>query len=400
MMVPLALMVVACGKTSSAGPGDDGGAADAPAEGGSTSGAGGAAAGGAAGTSTGGSNSAGTGGAAGEAASTDGAAGSSGAAGRGGSASTGAGGAGGSAARSGPSAGCGKALPQLVTLGSWSNLADEKARAGMPPPVSIKGPDGTTVARGFDVWVPQTYDKNTPARVIYEAAAASDTAELGGTSGYAYNTVDSASGQPTILVGLDYSLYTGAQAAVPSYDDLNPLSNDFAFFPFLHTFIENNFCVDLGRELFSGYRGGATLANQMTCAFPDVLRGVVEASGLEPPQQPTCVRGHPTAGLFLHDLDDVVDPLATILPACSRLLAQNGCSTTSCNPSDTSTSAAFATGPIPNAADPPSSLRCVQFDGCPAGAPVVLCISEVPARSDPYAPRWVTQLFWNFLSEL
>jgi len=406
MALPLALMVVACGKSSPAtkdGPGADAGAAGADAVTGSTAGTGGGAGGG-----TGGSSSAGDSGAAGARGSTGGAGPDGGGTGSDGSTSTGDTGADadGIATRSRPSPGCGKALDQLVAPGRWSNMADEKGRVGMPPPVPITGPDGTTVLRGFFVWVPTTYDANMPARVIYQGAGAGDTLDLGGTSGFPYNTVD-ASGQQTILVGIDYTLYTGTHAAVPSYDEFNPLSNDFAFFPFLRSFTENDFCVDLGRELFSGSSGGAALANQLTCAFPDVLRGVVEASGFEPSTLPTCAGGgRPTAALFLHDLNDAIEPIQAAFPSCGRMLAQNGCSVTDCDLSNPSSFTPHATGPFPSSAPPPGSLKCMQFNGCPAEAPVVFCttaLQESPiSRTNVYAGAapWITPLFWSFLNGL
>jgi hypothetical protein len=317
------------------------------------------------------------------------------------------------------SSGCGKAPPAALTsTGKWVVIADGAKADGYtgglpspdPAPISVTGPDGKTYDRGFYVFVPTTYDQTKPTRVIYEGAGCTDTGmddgeDAGGASGYPYQNVDAtnAGGEVTIQVGIQYDPTRGG-----CYDDQNPMSNDFAFFPILHHWVEQSFCVDLKRQFFSGYNSGARLANQMTCAFPDVLRGVAETSGGEPSAQPTCVTsGHPVASIFLHNINDTVAPFAGSLPACSRILGLNGCSMTSCTPSDTSVTTPY-TPPTFSAEDgAPTSLSCRQFNGCPTDAPVVFCTissSATAIRDDApggYPPGgWLPKLFWDFFSKL
>ena len=104
------------------------------------------------------------------------------------------------------------------------------------------------------------------------------------------------------------------------YDDQNPQSNDFAFFPLLHKFVEDNFCVDLGHQVWSGYSSGSWVGNQFTCAFPDVLRGFVFATGEEPPMQPTCVETtRPPASSCTRSTIRTTR-YSGVLPGCARLL--------------------------------------------------------------------------------
>jgi hypothetical protein len=316
----------------------------------------------------------------------------------------------------GMSSGCGKAAPALLTKkGAWVAIADGAMADGYthalpnpdPAPVMIKGPDGTTVSRGFYMWVPANYDPSKPARIIYEGAGCtSDSkvdsagADIGASSGWPYQTYDGANNEVTIQVGLQYDPARGG-----CYDDQNPMSNDFAFFPYLHQWVEQNFCVDLARQFFSGYSSGSWLANQMTCEFPDVLRGVVEATGGEPPQ-PTCMTNKPVAALFLHDVNDTINSFAGILPACTRVLGNNGCSTTSCsNPADTTVTTVYNAPTFAGSDGAPSSLKCRQFNGCPQNYPVVFCETTIPGDdlAHHFIPDigkpWIPKLFFDFISK-
>ncbi|HTA20933.1 MAG TPA: hypothetical protein VK989_16680, partial [Polyangia bacterium] len=263
------------------------------------------------------------------------------------------------------SGGCGMQPPALLTgKGKWVIIADGAKADGYkgtlpnpdPAPVVVGG-----VSRGFYMWVPTGYDPSKPTRVIYEGAGCTsdgtdNTADAGGSSGFPYQNVDTTNnnGEQTIQVGIQYDPARGG-----CYDDQVATSNDFMFFPYLHKWVEDNFCVDLKRQFFSGYSSGSWLANQMTCAFPDVLRGVAEATGGEPPAQPTCVTsGHPVASMFLHDTGDTINSFMGILPACTRILNLNGCSTTSCaNPADTTVTTAYTPPTFVQSDSAPGSLK-------------------------------------------
>jgi poly(3-hydroxybutyrate) depolymerase len=251
--------------------------------------------------------------------------------------------------------------------------------------------------RGFWVYLPANFDNTKPSKVIYEAAGCGDTSPAqGGTSGYPYQDVDTASPIQVIQVGLEYSRNDLC------YDNQSPTSNDFKLFPLLHQWVEKSFCVDKSKQYFSGYSTGAWVANQFTCAFPDVLHGFVFATGSEP-MQPTCVAGHPAAGLFLHDIADSANTFTSMLPGCARLLTQNGCTVKTC---DTQTMANTAlTTPYAVSASfvAPPSIKCVAFNGCPANAPVVWCTTNENSPPNHFLqaadPVWIKKLFWDFINK-
>jgi hypothetical protein len=262
---------------------------------------------------------------------------------------------------------------------------------------------GSPEYRGWWVYVPTGYDPSKPYTVIYNGAGADDPNWFhAGADGLGYWNVDS--GQ-AILVGLDYDTYTWNPG---SYDNENPNSNDFIFMPWLMTEIEDTFCVDTTREWMSGYAEGATLAQQFDCAFPGKLRGEVMVAGWEPgsqtdpytevtpkPALPTC-HSAPTAAFFVHDIDDTDNPYNSILPGCSRILQQNGCSNTTCDPFDTTLTTPY---PVPAGVNlATSNGTCVKFSGCPDEYPVVFCTTNYPPDHHSNDQNMgIATLFWEFI---
>ncbi len=304
-----------------------------------------------------------------------------------------------------PSAGCGR--PWTEVLGRWvsqpAGCGQGAGNQGTPgcqaiPPgsiVPVVATRGSAENRGWWVYVPNGYDPNKPYKVIYNGAGCGGGNFFNaGEDVYPYDTVDD--GQ-AILVGLDYDTYSDVPGC---YDDRDPQSNDFAFFPWLQSEIESALCVDTSHEFFSGYSAGAWLAQQLDCAFPEKLRGFVANSGCEPgapgypgAQYSPCV-DKPTAALYVHDFGDQDNTYACILPACARVLEQNGCGVTRCDPLDTSITTPYSP---PAGVTLPPGTACVQFNGCPAEYPVVFCVTHNQAMGN--GQNWgVVNLFWDFMN--
>jgi poly(3-hydroxybutyrate) depolymerase len=294
------------------------------------------------------------------------------------------------------SAGCGMALPTNVILGGWTDMADPGN--GNPPPIKAGN-----VNRGYWVYVPANYDKNKPYKVIYQGAGCgvpypngNGQSNKSGMGTYQpvwpFQNVDMGE---AIQVGIDYGY------SIPNcYDDHNPQSNDFTFFPILKTMIESTFCIDGSHVYLSGHSSGSWWTNQMTCAFGNEIRGIAVSTGGEPPQQPACVVGAHIASLFLHDINDQLNSYQGILPACARALKNNGCATTTCDPSNAATTTSW---PIPQGLTIPGKGQCVQFNGCPANSPVVFCTTT---NADPggqnhyeFVNSFIAPLFWHLLSQ-
>lgn len=278
------------------------------------------------------------------------------------------------------SPGCGKAWTQQT--GQFVEQTNVIVPGGAEPDGGPL-PPGSDV-RGYWVLVPNDYNPNTPYRVIYEGAGCSNPIVSSGMSVYQYQNVDN---DDAIQVGLDVD----PDRPDLCYDDRNPTSNDFYFFPWLMTHIESELCVDTKHEFISGYSTGAYLANQFGCAFPDKLRGQVLVSGGEPVSQPPCV-DHPIAAFFVHDVQDMDNKYPLVLPACARTLRQNGCASDDCSdPADSGSTVPYV---LPAAIASPPGTVCRQFTGC-GEDPVVFCTTYGYGHSDQSS--WVVPAFWDFM---
>jgi hypothetical protein len=311
------------------------------------------------------------------------------------------------------SPGCGMSLPANVMLGQFTDMADPGN--GNPPPIMVDN-----VARGYWLYVPPSYDKSKPYKVIYQGAGCGISYPNG--SGQSNKSGTGNGSQPVwpfqsvdmgeaIQVGIDYG-YNPARTNC--FDDSNPNSNDFMFFPVLKGIVENMLCVDPLHEYFSGHSSGSWMTNQMTCAFGNEIRGIAISTGNEP--SPPClneVKGAHIASLFLHDVNDQLNSYAGILPAVLRALNNNGCTMTggaqyaltdvqqalpSNNPAMTTP------WPIPQGLTIPGNGQCIQFNGCPvADSPVVFCTTT---NADPggqnhyeFVNSFIAPLFWHLFSQ-
>jgi hypothetical protein len=327
---------------------------------------------------------------------------------------------GGSSGSSGPpavtmSAGCGK--PLTVATGAWvsqpagcSQGNNNQGSAGcqvipVGGTVPATATEGSPENRGWWVYVPKGYDPTKPYKVIYNGAGCDDPNWFhAGADGFPYYNSDNAQ---AILVGLDYDTFSSSPGC---YDNRSKLSNDFTFFPWLMNEIESNYCVDTNHEYYSGYSSGGWVAQQLNCAFPDKLRAELAVTGCEPggaadpyntkgqDSQPTCV-SKPTAMLYMKDIDDTDNSYACMIPGCARVLAQNGCTNTKCDPTDTTITTPYPASSVPGVDLSVVSGTCVKFNGCPAEYPVVWCTTNyAPNHHDDDQRAGVVPLFWDFIT--
>ncbi len=310
------------------------------------------------------------------------------------------------------STGCGTA-PAIAT-GMWVRQpancdqgAAEKNCQAIPvgstpvlPPAAPKS--GDPEWRGWWVYLPSNYDPTKAYRVIYNGAGCFDADWFdAGNSVLPYNDVD---GNDAILVGLDYDTYSDLLGC---FDNRSPSSNDFKFMPWLMNTIETTYCVDTNHEFWSGYSSGGWVAQQFNCAFPDKLRGTAAVTGCEPGaagypgSQPPCVN-KPSATFFIKDVNDTDNTYACILPACERMLTQNGCmvngAVPKCDPMDKTITTPYT---VPTGVALPAKTGansgCVSFNGCPADYPVVFCYTTNQSHNDSTGWGGPT-LLWDWFS--
>jgi poly(3-hydroxybutyrate) depolymerase len=298
-------------------------------------------------------------------------------------------------------------VSQPTGCAQGNNNQGTTACQAIPPgsTVPAKAAQGSPEYRGWWVLVPTGYDPNKPYPVIYNGAGCGDGNWFhAGEDGYPYQKVDDGG---AIQVGLDYDTYSDVPGC---YDARESTSNDVQFFPWLQNHIEQEFCIDTQREFLSAYGGvqdGTGLVNQISCIMPSKLRAQVTVAGGEvsspgfpalgyPGSLPVC-NPAPIAAFFVHDFNDTDDTYANeVATACPRILSQNGCTNTTCNPLDPTLTTPYK---LPAGVTPPAQTKCVQFNGCPAAYPVVFCVTQNQDHSD--GQNWgVTTLFWDFMSGL
>ena len=253
--------------------------------------------------------------------------------------------------------------------------------------LSIAGPDRDASNqpkvrdRVYFVRLPPTYDPKVPYRVVYIGPG------CGGTTSADVLRFHQTAMEDAILV----AMMPLAEFGQCFDETMN--SVEFPFFEALHKLIESSYCVDPGRQFYSGFSTGARLGYMLDCAFPDVLRAVATIQGAQPPL-PACKTNH--VGLFiLADTMEVGNPYMQNVVAAQRLFGQNGCTGTFISPMPPAgCGAACMTYDTMAATAPPPTTTCVKYKGCPEDGPILFC-STIGQGHKTFEP-WSVQAFWNF----
>jgi polyhydroxybutyrate depolymerase len=340
--------LLGCGSTgmigsgsggSGAGSGGTTGAAEATGSAGA-SGTGGATASGGQGGTTG---TAGTGGHAGR----TGGAGTTGNAGAtGGAGTTGAGGTTTSGGTPTPSAGCGVGG---ASVGTAQDL--------------MLTVSGQATVRTYRLSVPTSYSPATPLPLIFGFHGVGGTGK--GTQS-SFNLESASTGGGKAIFAYPDALTKVEPDGTSAIDWVTPLgaSNkgiDFAFFEALVQQIENTYCVDTSRVFATGISAGGIFTNFVGCWYGNILRAIAPVASEKPwstPQSspPSGLCTGDVAAMIIHGTNDPYSDYTTNgLGARDFWIAQDGCQTA--NPLTDATT--------PNA--------CVDFQGCKAGLPVVMC---------------------------
>ena len=197
------------------------------------------------------------------------------------------------------------------------------------------------VRREYFVYLPPSYkpDAMKPYRLIFSHTG------CGSKGDYALKLFD-APGADAIVVG---------PTPAGKCFEYTAESKDVMFFDELVKVMSANFCVDQNRIFAAGMSSGSWFNNVLACTRSNVLRAHGNIAGCWPDNNrldPAICLKQNIAGMFIHDEDDMTNPLACDVVARDRLLKLNGCSTD--------------TKPI-------APSPCVEYQGCKSGYPVILC---------------------------
>ena len=209
--------------------------------------------------------------------------------------------------------------------------------------------------------------------LAYDPARAYPTVLIGpgcGESGQAPIPIQQASGEDAIIVGLNgvNDCFTHDTADTP----------DLPYFDATLATVEASSCVDTSRVFVMGFSSGSWLTSFLGCARGDVIRAQASVAGGLPPIPPTC-KG-PIPAMFVTDTADTSP--SNVMAALARVLATNGCGTTT---------VAYDIG-VPS--------PCVQYQGCMAGEPVIFCETMGLGHVDQSTTKISTVGFWHFFTSL
>jgi hypothetical protein len=231
-------------------------------------------------------------------------------------------------------------------------------------------PNGETfVARDFTVEIPANYQVDHPSPVIYGANGCGPAPpQMGaGFSVSGENNMIKVGLQQVSLPSVGMCFADGGIRCTPDIANVADCVNgpEIPYLLAVISWVEDNFCVDLGAEFVIGGSSGAWEALLAGCAAADKVRGTYSAAGGLREHRWAC-DGPSAAFMIVSDVDtnNPVGPLSMLdtiedtygaVPARDEILARNGCVGKTTAPYD------------------PKYPACVKYTGCPAAYPVVWC---------------------------
>jgi polyhydroxybutyrate depolymerase len=238
-----------------------------------------------------------------------------------------------------------------------------------------------TSTRVYDLWLPTGYDAKRAYRTIFvnHGCDGSIPFSTGSTS------MQNVTKGNAIIVALRAA---SSQATGQPYGggcfDTGPGSTSLTEVPYFDEVLKEvsgAYCVDTARVFMAGYSSGSWLTNLLGCVRAGVIRGQGNATGGLPAVPKMCAG--PIAGMLAHDMQDDMNSFAGGEIARDRVLAIDGCGTT--------------TVPYDYDGDPSTPSTCVMYEGCMSGYPVVWCPTNGKGHSDQ-VPITTTGL-WRFWSQ-
>jgi len=278
--------------------------------------------------------------------------------GRGGGAGTGGGGGGASGTGGSLSADGG-----LVSLGCGKPVT-------RPDPKTQQTMDVQGTTRYYLLDVPTGADNKTPLMLVFALHGhnMNNVSVVG-----MYNFTSRSGGKAITVYPQGDGDAPGTTSKWGSGINSNWTSNDanYAYIQALKADLENRFCIDTGREFFTGFSMGGMFTNSVACAHSSWFRGYAPVEGMGPG---TCADKNAKPAIMIHQgtADTTVTPTAGGEPTRDFWIKQNGCNQT--------TASAF-TG-------------CQSYGAC--SEPVVYCVGNWTHTVDAVA----TANIWSFFSGL
>lgn len=267
-----------------------------------------------------------------------------------------------------PSAGCN--MPPNQNLNEFVRYTMQTSGTKDPGATGNEGP--WAYEREYFVWLPADYDNTRAYQLVLQGPGC-------GSNGTAVFPLSPPGGSPgnnnnVIRVGVtpppNAINHTEAPNAGCFDDKEGDDSVDWIYYENLIDWLDTRFCFDRNRVFASGNSSGAWWGNELACIYSGhatyPIRGIgVNTGGLPPegPTGPTCV-DNPMSGLWIHAVNDTVNPFSGNIRAIERAMTVNGCESTDY------ANAPKVDYPIGGNNQPDT---CKLISGCPAEYPLVVC---------------------------
>jgi polyhydroxybutyrate depolymerase len=259
---------------------------------------------------------------------------------------------------------CGSAptLPRATSSSLPATACDGQAKPGNSVVTVNSGARQRTVL----LHLPSGYaDRQKTALILNlhgsESAAAAQAAFTGMDATADQDGFIVAYPQAVIAAGLGFDWNVPGQPLLGGDSAPANAPNDVGFLQQSINTLEAGLCIDTTRVFVTGFSGGARMASQLGCDLSTVVAAIAPVSGLRFPAP--CPATRPVPVIAFHGTADPVDPYGgngqaywtySVPTAAQRWAASEGCSS------------------VPAVTDPQAGLRLATYDGCKAGAPVLL----------------------------
>ncbi len=255
-----------------------------------------------------------------------------------------------------PSSGCGVLPPEL-------------------PPSEMKI-DGQY--REFITVVPETYDYNTPIKLVFAFHGRTNSNE----QVRQYYGIEKAAGGKAIIVYPSGLPNDSGPRHWKDFDDPASDLRDYAFFDRMLEMLSAQYCIDMERVYVMGHSLGAWFTNSLACFRADKIRGVASLGGGT--SLGDC-QG-PVAAMLWHNPNDQLSPFESGEQARDQLIQQNSCSNET-------------------VLVEPYEGNCVAYQDCNSGAPLVWCPHTIDYSPDGsyYPHTWPSvtgEAMWQFFEQL
>lgn len=207
--------------------------------------------------------------------------------------------------------------------------------------------DGRT--RTFRVHVPPSYDTTSPTPLVVSFHGLTGTAAQQQGLSRMNELADEAGFVVVYPQGVSNSWNAGTCCGTATSSNVD----DVGFVDDLLDAVAAELCIDPARVYATGMSNGGHMSYRLACELADRFAAIAPVAGVD--KNTTCAPARRIPIMHFHGTLDLIVPYSGSLSSTAAWAQRNGCRSTRTQ--------VFANG----------DSACEAYDGCPAGAEVVLC---------------------------